>query len=1055
MNNQDHDQNSRDKIRNDISHNFFVEAGAGSGKTTVLVDRMVKMVESGIDISKICAITFTKAAASEFYARFQSKLSESKNPVAKDALKNIDLCFMGTIDAFCNMVLSEHPAEAKIPSDASIVSEDELVQLCRREFSRIRSGVYETEDPELNDQCKTFVSYFYNAEEIFLKIVPKLMDTRNAKLNIAKEAPDLREEKYKEKIENIKSILIHLANVEEASYEKGKNKDCDNALKALKDGIRNIDSDWEDNLSNVLFVLGKIKKIRVSADYDIDKFGLGFNDVFEPHTDSKSDKAKWYEIPSDGDPLLINELNNVRFSLATDFLSKSAKLISETLRKEGKLSYTDYLFYLREMLKQDAESGGKLIDHFYSRYSYFLIDEFQDTNPLQAEVFFYLCAKDPKPNWKECVPKPGSLFIVGDPKQSIYRFRNADVTSYKKVKALFTGEVGEVLLLSRNFRSTDKLCGWFNDVFTRLLPKDTEDQSKYEPIPLGDKDEYKGSLNGTFKYSVVNKRSYKDSDDPGIVSEIILGLVNDPDVTIQVREGDKTVVRRPEFKDFMIITPSKTHMSYYMNSFSENEIPFKIEGKLLFNECPALIMIYRIMSAVADVYDRKSRFVLSSLSGCDISKDELDEYVQKSKNLSPAALFALILDKDKIFAKAGTENAEYVYFALELLRKAEADGTVSSIQDGVEFIESLFTKGPEQERCIQLQRDSNRVHMANLHKVKGLEAPIVILADPNQSQHIPDFRVDYSGDDPERFIFKIDPSCGTTKYADEMAAEQRTLDAEQQRLLYVAVTRAEVALIAGISTLKNGSLNENNPWGVLDGYISDDINKISKPYIRQSKEDKTVDAEKLYDQGEKDTVIRNDAPLEKSYEIKRPSTIKVKGASEPDADIEEAAESRKRSSIKDPALAGTMVHRVMEVLVSSQNRTDKDELVEETLKEYANGDTYYRDILGSVIDTVRNGGYEQETSVAQDILKELLSADKVFCELPFCYTEDKEHIWHGIMDVVYCKEGKWHIVDYKTNADPEDLDEKYVEQLDAYKAAFKEMTGETADAMIYHIDLVS
>ena len=129
---------ARDRIVRDISSNFFVEAGAGSGKTTVLVKRMVAMVESGIDVSKICAITFTRAAAGEFYRRFQKALIERSTAEAvpgaaqgtgelgepsdetrarcRDALTHIDLCFMGTIDSFCSMVLSEHPGEAGIPS---------------------------------------------------------------------------------------------------------------------------------------------------------------------------------------------------------------------------------------------------------------------------------------------------------------------------------------------------------------------------------------------------------------------------------------------------------------------------------------------------------------------------------------------------------------------------------------------------------------------------------------------------------------------------------------------------------------------------------------------------------------------------------------------------------------------------------------------------------------------------------------------------------------------------------------------------------------------------
>ena len=139
---RDLDQVSRDKIRTILNENYFVEAGAGSGKTSVLVDRMVKMVEEGLDISKISAITFTKAAAAEFYERFQKKLSESDNPNAKKALEDIDLCFMGTIDSFCNMVLSEHPAKARIPSDSLVISDDEREKLYLREYRRIQNGDY-------------------------------------------------------------------------------------------------------------------------------------------------------------------------------------------------------------------------------------------------------------------------------------------------------------------------------------------------------------------------------------------------------------------------------------------------------------------------------------------------------------------------------------------------------------------------------------------------------------------------------------------------------------------------------------------------------------------------------------------------------------------------------------------------------------------------------------------------------------------------------------------------------------------------------------------------
>ena len=173
------DLESRNKIIHNIKENYFVEAGAGSGKTKVLVDRMVAMVESGIDVKKICAITFTKAAANEFYQRFYNKLLErSKAPTinnytpqidelpqpneesrhnCKKAIKDIDLCFMGTIDSFCNMLLNEHPVEAGVPASISVKSENEFLPIYKHEFIRISRGDY---GEEIKQLCKNFISCY-------------------------------------------------------------------------------------------------------------------------------------------------------------------------------------------------------------------------------------------------------------------------------------------------------------------------------------------------------------------------------------------------------------------------------------------------------------------------------------------------------------------------------------------------------------------------------------------------------------------------------------------------------------------------------------------------------------------------------------------------------------------------------------------------------------------------------------------------------------------------------------------------------------------------------
>ncbi|MBR0308656.1 MAG: UvrD-helicase domain-containing protein, partial [Mogibacterium sp.] len=792
---KDIDMISRERIRHDIGSNFFVEAGAGSGKTSVLVDRMVAMVEGGMDISRICAITFTKAAAGEFYARFQEALSKSDSENAKKALQDIDLCFMGTIDSFCNMVLSEHPAAAGIPSNAIVVDKEAMDSLLLREYSKIKQGAA---GEELRAKAERFSGCFYNAEEIFLKGMTVLSESKNAHFNyVAPPAMD-PDSFFGEKRIRLIHVLRFLHDHPEA-LATDKPKAAAESYAALIDSIDIIEDSWNDDLGNVERALNNLKGLRVIPEYDIDALGPGWENYFVPHFTRS--KLSWYEIDPDSDPLMTEAIKNLRFSIAADFVNDCLDDISAALKEEGKLSFTDYLLYLRDLLKKDSCDGGKLIRHIYERHSYFLIDEFQDTNPLQAEVFFYLTAKEPKENWQECIPHPGSLFIVGDPKQSIYRFRNADVASFLRIRELFRNpDVGEVLMLYRNFRSTDKMCIWFNRAFSGLLPEDTDIQSRFSEIPTGEKGVYDSPVEGAYLYTVPYSRSVAGSDDPHKVAQIIQKMISRQDVPIN------------NYSDFMIITPGKTHLSHYMNALSEAGIPFRIEGKVLFNECEPLRSLSYLMSAVSDPFDAKAVFAAMYLSGCKVTEDELHAYSMRAKSMSPAAVFTMLIEEERVFARAGTHNAEYVWFALELLRSAEVDGTVSSVEEGAAYIAGLVNDESSEERCIQLRRDANRVHIANLHKVKGLQAPAVILADPSSHPRGAESRVDYSTAPPESYLFAFDNSLKTTDYADEKEKEEEVLAAEKLRLLYVAATRAEKVLIVSAALKSSGDYSSSNPW---------------------------------------------------------------------------------------------------------------------------------------------------------------------------------------------------------------------------------------------------
>ena len=1131
------DSLSRNRIISEINTNFFVEAGAGSGKTTMLVSRMVAMVEAGIDIGRICAITFTKAAAGEFYDRFQRALIERSNPafVWKDkgfagqlpaptdetrarcekALQNIDLCFMGTIDSFCGMVLSEHPSEAGIPSDSTIVSDVDVETIYKQQYVKICDGEY---GKEIQDLAKAFRSVNRSAEEVFVKGMQLLMDNRNVNFNYKEITSfDMDKEYGNQRTEIIKAVKC-LKDHPEVMYD-GK-KESREAWANIESIYSVLKRKWSNDFTGILSALKALKDIRTIPGA-ADDFGASLGGLFE----LGGAKGKWLECSVGQEEGLFVKAGELKYNISMTFLNKCIPIIEQAMLEKGCLTYFDYLFYLRNMLKKDAEKDGKLINYIYERHSYFLIDEFQDTNPMQAEVFFYLTAKKPVPQWRDCEPKPGSLFIVGDPKQSIYRFRSADVTSFLNVKKLFEKNGGAIAMLSRNFRSTRALCTFYNKVFSEMLPEETDDQSKFEEIPLPE--EINGEFQGIYSYKAYTGQAAKDNPDeadPVKIADMIEQLVGRPEYLVST-DGDDAP-RPIKYSDIMIITGAKKGLAPIGAELSSREIPTKVEGSVPFGENEALREILLIYSAVADPEDKIALYGALSGKVLGISKQDIMEFrskggvlalnyakelsdqseaVQKVKEkldmlkdlsreaqrLSPAALFSRIMDEFKVYEAVEADNLEVVYYTLELIRNAEKSGEVVTLKDGAALLSELIAGESDEERCLSLNDSKDCVHMANLHKVKGLEAPIVILAASSGKTFGSTSRFVHGEKGSEGYVFSLGEKLdngGTWKYfetssfADEKAAEDASLKAEGQRLVYVAATRARNALIICNSVyLRGGNEVQDCKWKDLLASVDGDIfSVLTEPTEKEKAEVQVADAEKLYEEAQEGCALNDRGAEVGTYTIENPSRLELKSKL---ADKEEAhavvitasneaaeADSARRKDSKSAddagsrggmaALTGTMVHKLMEMMVSTRNKLDVSDAIMEIIREYRTPEfePYEKVIakrLTAVAEHMRSGGYAQTNGLPQDMLNTLIGADEVYCEVPFCYRDDSDGlvVWNGIMDVIYSKDGQWHIVDYKTNADGSDLDTKYQAQLSAYIKAFKETTGEDADALTYHIDV--
>lgn len=1214
--NLDPDFLARDRMVAETDINFFVEAGAGAGKTTMLVNRMVAMIEQGKTVDKICAITFTKAAAGEFYERFQKMLIERSNPdyvyvdkgyagqlpppteetrerCAK-ALRDIDLCFMGTIDSFCNVVLSEHPFEAGIPSDASIMSSREARTLYRQQYVRICEGMIG--DADLKALSTAFRALHRNPEEVFVKGMELFMDHRNVSFAYVKTGAVDVDKAFASDRASLLKVLDHLRKHPELSYDG--NKDSRAAWEALEDDYKVLRRRWGVDFSRVRNSLKRVKDLRLIGEAD-----TMFSGVFDEWFEIGGAKGKWMECTLGSADGLFDRIDRLRYDISMSFLAECVPVIEEAMREKGRLSFFDYLFYLRNMLAKDAEGTGDLIRYIYDRHQYFLIDEFQDTNPMQAEVFFYLTAKEPKANWRECVPRPGALFIVGDPKQSIYRFRSADVTSYLKVKELFCGDAGEVLHLSRNFRSTLPMCSYFNRVFETMLPEETEYQCKYEPIPLtgSETDEF----GGIFSYTAYTGKAagdHPDQTDPVQVGKIIRALVGNP--AYRIKRGDEKEPRKIRYSDIMVITYGKSKLAPIMEELDRWDIPAKVEGKVPFETTAALYEIERIYRAVANPKDKLAQFrvLTGSLAGRS-ERDVLSEHIKKrlqwlaessgkeetacmsssdagngdgrpasdietgadtpafeeadirsrlerlgtdAHRLSPAALFSRIMDDFEICRYTGANNLEVLYYTLELMRSAERSGEIVSLEDGAAYLRLLLSGESEEERCLSLTEQTDRVHMANLHKVKGLEAPIVILAAAGDKASTPTSRIVQDVSGAKGYVFSLDgdrgeygqamPMFETTRYDDEKTVEKQMLDAEKTRLIYVAATRARNALfLCNCYTGARNGYRRNTMWEPLfedgtkdffewigeeveqneaSGEVDSSANDVSartadasatgmelsapvkgpvasaKELYRKAKEgcalndrgnesasywmanpSHAVIASKLSEDRE-DVMVSDPAVM--SSELQETSGAQKAFEVQETSDAQDAPKAQKESEVQEPewdvhrfpTLLGTLTHRLMELMVMTRAAVDAKELVDRIWREYrtprnAPYEIKMKEALCKVAKTMLAGGYEQTNEAPRDVLKTLLEAEECYCEVPFCYRDEDAGngeksvvLWNGIIDVLYKKDGKWHILDYKTNAEGEHLDVKYASQLEAYQKAFYGMTGEKAeDAMTYHIDI--
>lgn len=840
------DYKERESIAKELDINLLVEAGAGSGKTSSLVSRMLSIILAGkFKASEMAAITFTRKAAEELKERFQTELEKAyrreTDSVLKqrleEALFDLEHCFLGTIHSFCARLLRERPVEAGLDPEFRELNEIQNRILLEKAWENYLLDV------KLN---RSYLLDRLNHLGILPRELKETFECLSNYPDVEKVYEKVPEPDFQPALERLTS-LVKRARTAIPSHPPEKGYDgLQKAILRANRYLRYFDLRQKANIVKILSLFEKEPSVTQNR-WIVAEEAKKYRDEF---TELSREVIK---------PVLRAWREYCHFHLM-EFLLPAVGYFEEMRRELSALNFQDLLMKTSSMLKNYPE----VREYFQTKYRCLLIDEFQDTDPIQSEIMFYLTGTDTKePDWLKLIPRPGSLFVVGDPKQSIYRFRRADIDTYNLVKDLISRSGGKVLRLTTNFRSLKSLGDWFNSAFRKIFP-DKADRYQADFTSMGTvRNEEERRISGVKILDIPeefkNKDQIVEEEAECIARYIRWALDGNVKLSRTPREQKEGVPDTPRPRDFMILLRYKDTMDIYARALERYGIPVSMAGGSSLEESLEIRELLKLLKLLRapenqvylvavlrglffgisdnDLYKFKTAGgYFSFFSPVPETLDEetyeifanafnkLVEYYGWTHKYSPAVVLEkIIIDLGLVpYALTGKmkkSRCGYIYQVLEYLRRAEID---SAFSFGllVEQFEAVLKGNLEEE--LNILEDEDSVRLMNIHKAKGLEAPVVFLANPAKNvSRDPEEHIRRMNNIPQGyFVF----SRAKGKYHREVIAqpldwedcsseEKKYRCAEEVRLLYVAATRARNMLVISRS-LKDKDM-KNNPWAPL------------------------------------------------------------------------------------------------------------------------------------------------------------------------------------------------------------------------------------------------
>ncbi|MGO9361808.1 MAG: UvrD-helicase domain-containing protein [Xanthobacteraceae bacterium] len=833
---------------------ILVEAGAGSGKTAVMAGRIAAMLAEGIAPKSIAAVTFTELAASELLIRvrdfvaelaggtiptelriaFPEDLSDHQKANLASASSVIDEITCSTIHGFCQRLIKPYPVEADIDPGASVMDRNqadlafvEIVETWLREkLSGGEGGIIA--EMVLHNPGETV--------GLIHKIVANLRKRRTVSAPaLTPLAPHLRA--FRDAVDGFSDFIRTAPAVEEETAQ----------LAERFDGMA-------DALDSGQIIESPVGLVRLL--------------VSAPHPDlcTKSGsflaykkKGKWLDAAkreglakTEGERLNIaagayysvccqawqDIFQNVASHVLCDLIAQVQPVLErfrDYKRSAAQLDFDDLIFAARDLLRDHDEVRQSLA----ARFAHVLVDEFQDTDPLQAEIFWRLCGEPPaapaSADWAAFTIRPGALFLVGDPKQAIYRFRGADVSAYVRARDAFIAQDADsVLAISTNFRSCAPILAYVNDRFEALLSSDG--QPGFTALDPFHADRGEALCVAALDVAVADENGKASAEqqrdgEAEAIAEMCARLIGS-EMILDRRTGASRACRPG---DIALLAPTGSDLWRYEEALERHGIPVATQaGKGLFRrqEIQDLIALTRVLA------DRRDTLALGALLrgplvglteedlldiiwtlprseddperlprldlGVEVENiahplarstiEKLQGLYRKTNSTTPHDLLSQAVDALRvrpILLERHRGQAERALANVDLYLSLTTAFAVRGLRA---FAETMTAAWTDEARAVEGRPDAQEeaVALYTMHAAKGLEWPIVVPINTMTGIMAPESAV--TDRDSDTFycpVFGMKP----VGYDAARDAEKSELDRERIRLWYVAATRARELLV--------------------------------------------------------------------------------------------------------------------------------------------------------------------------------------------------------------------------------------------------------------------